>query len=135
MTTVEAERGVEKDPPAALVLCVVVAARILSRSRPQRIAAVLAKLRKENAAATYAQASRARGVVVARSRTCASPRGCLPRSIASALLCRICYRSWPTWHAGVRVMSPFGAHAWISADGRYVDEGVPDGYLASLIEV
>ncbi len=43
--------------------------------------------------------------------------------------------TWPTWSAGVRVVPPFTAHAWIEAEGSPVGEGVPDGYFARLVTV
>ncbi|MFI9215008.1 lasso peptide biosynthesis B2 protein [Streptomyces werraensis] len=62
------------------------------------------------------------------------PKGCLPRSLGAALLCRL-RGTWPTWCAGVRVVPPFTAHAWIEAEGSLVGEGVPDGYFARLVTV
>src|SRR5207247_420022 len=77
------------------------AARIVGRRSPKRIAAVLAKISEGARPATYAEASYARAVVTNTSLTCAAPKGCLPRSIATALLCRT-HGSWPTWCVGVR---------------------------------
>jgi hypothetical protein len=57
--------------------------------------------------------------VVSVSTLCAG-QGCLPRSIAAALLCRA-RGSWPGWCVGVRT-APFAAHAWIEADGDPVGE-------------
>ena len=112
----------------------VAAAMILARRSPKRIAAVLAKLSEGARPATYAEASYARAVVTNTSLTCAAPKGCLPRSIATALLCRT-HGSWPTWCVGVRVLPPFGAHAWVVAEGREVDEPSPPGYLRPLLQV
>ncbi|MFD0475475.1 lasso peptide biosynthesis B2 protein [Nonomuraea thailandensis] len=75
--------------------------------------------RRGAAPATAAQAKAARDAVIAVSLSCAG-QGCLPRSIAAALLCRL-RGTWPTWCTGVRV-HPFAAHAWIEAGGRPVDE-------------
>ncbi|MET7338538.1 lasso peptide biosynthesis B2 protein [Nonomuraea sp. NPDC005650] len=100
-------------------LAAVAAAHLIARLPPARIRAVLTFARRGAAAATAEQARAARDAVLAVSLSCAG-EGCLPRSIAAALLCRL-YGSWPTWCAGVRV-HPFGAHAWIEADGRPVDE-------------
>lgn len=69
--------------------------------------------------ATYDEALAARSRVVAVSLLCAGD-GCLPRSIATALLCRS-HGSWPTWRSGVRT-NPFYAHAWVEAEGRPVGE-------------
>ncbi|RKT85496.1 Transglutaminase-like superfamily protein [Saccharopolyspora antimicrobica] len=87
---------------------------------PRRIRHVLAFARRGAPPATYAQASAARSAVIAVSTTCAG-KGCLPRSIATALLCRV-RGCWPTWKVGVRA-APFGAHAWVEAAGCAVDEG------------
>jgi hypothetical protein len=109
-------------------------ARLLALLPPARIRAVLAVLRRGARPATYGQARAARDAVVAVSLTCLGPRGCLPRSLATVLLCRM-GGGWPTWCAGARVMPPFGAHAWVEAEGRLVEENVPDGYLTPLITV
>ncbi len=70
----------------------------------------------------------------AASLRCAGPMGCLPRSLGTALLCRL-RGTWPTWCTGVRVVPPFAAHAWVEVDGRPVHEGVPDDYFSRLITV
>ncbi|GCD92711.1 lasso peptide biosynthesis B2 protein [Embleya hyalina] len=114
-------------------LAVFVAGRLEHRS-PDRIRGVLLVLRRGARPATYEEAARARSMVVRTSWTCSGPDGCLPRSLATAILCRM-HGSWPTWCAGPRVMPPFGAHAWVRAEGRDVDEQVPEGYLRVLIRV
>ncbi|MGC5034639.1 lasso peptide biosynthesis B2 protein [Streptomyces sp. DT190] len=113
---------------------VLLPALALSLLPPRRIRAVLAVLRRGAAPATTAQARSARDALCAVSLRCAGPQGCLPRSLGSALLCRL-GGTWPTWCTGVRVVPPFTAHAWIEADGRPVGEGVPDDYFARLITV
>lgn len=95
------------------------AARLLARQSPARIHAVLGVLRRGAAAATYEQARRARREVVTVSRWCAG-EGCLPRSLATVLLCRV-RGGWPTWCTGTRTF-PFTAHAWVEAEGWPVDE-------------
>ncbi|MER7394612.1 lasso peptide biosynthesis B2 protein [Streptomyces sp. NPDC000151] len=95
------------------------AARLLARQSPARMRAVLMVLRHGAAPATYQQAGRARRDVVAVSRVCAG-EGCVPRSLATALLCRA-RGVWPTWCAGTRTY-PFSAHAWVEAQDRLVDE-------------
>jgi hypothetical protein len=112
----------------------VMAARALAKRSPSTIVKVLTRVSRGTRAATYAEASRAREVVTRTSRVCASPKGCLPRSIATALLCRS-RGSWPTWCAGVRVLPPFGAHAWVLAEGLPVDEPAPPGYHRVLLQV
>ncbi|MFE6170682.1 lasso peptide biosynthesis B2 protein [Streptomyces sp. NPDC056464] len=116
---------------ARLVLLPAVALALLP---PRRIRSVLGVLRHGAAPATTAQARRARDAMCAVSLRCTGPKGCLPRSLGAALLCRL-LGAWPTWCAGVRVVPPFTAHAWIEAEGRPVGEDVPDGYFAPLVAV
>lgn len=113
---------------------VLVPAVALSLLPPRRIRHVLNVLRRGAAPATAAQAKNARDAVCAVSLRCAGPRGCLPRSLGAALLCRL-GGTWPTWCTGARVVPPFTAHAWIEADGRPIDEGVPDDYFTRLMAV
>ncbi|MEU1252768.1 lasso peptide biosynthesis B2 protein [Streptomyces chartreusis] len=116
---------------ARLVLLPTVALALLP---PRRMRAVLGVLRRGAAPATAAQARQARDAMCAVSLRCTGPKGCLPRSLGAALLCRL-RGTWPTWCTGVRVVPPFTAHAWIEAEGRPVGEDVPDGYFARLIAV
>ncbi|OEJ62259.1 polyketide beta-ketoacyl synthase [Streptomyces agglomeratus] len=116
---------------ARLVLLPAVA---LSFLPPRRIRVVLGVVRGGARPATAAEAKRARDAMCAVSLRCAGPKGCLPRSLGAALLCRVS-GTWPTWCTGVRVVAPFTAHAWIEADGRPVDEGVPDDYFTRLMTV
>ncbi|MEV8308229.1 lasso peptide biosynthesis B2 protein [Streptomyces flavidovirens] len=113
---------------------VLLPALALSLLPPRRIRTVLARVRHGATPATAAQAKNARDAMCAVSLRCAGPKGCLPRSLGAALLCRL-GGSWPTWCTGVRVVPPFTAHAWVEADGRPVDEGVPDDYFTRLITV
>lgn len=107
-------------------------AGVLAALPPRRIRSVLALLRGGAAPASYRQAQEARNAVLAVSLSCAGPQGCLRRSVATALLCRMTGR-WPTWCVGVRMLPPFGAHAWVEADGRLVDEDVPETYFSRLM--
>ncbi|WP_030301138.1 lasso peptide biosynthesis B2 protein [Streptomyces katrae] len=113
---------------------VLLPAIVLSLLPPRRIRAVLGVLRRGARPAAAAEAKGARDAMCAVSLRCAGPRGCLPRSLGAALLCRLT-GSWPTWCTGVRVVPPFTAHAWIEAEGRPVDEGVPDDYFTRLMAV
>ncbi|MGW0559883.1 lasso peptide biosynthesis B2 protein [Streptomyces sp. NPDC003016] len=106
----------------------------LSLLPPRRIRAVLGLVRRGATPATAAQAKNARDAMCAVSLRCAGPKGCLPRSLGAALVCRLS-GTWPTWCTGVRVVPPFTAHAWIEADGRPVDEDVPDDYFTRLMTV
>ncbi|MFE0451837.1 lasso peptide biosynthesis B2 protein [Streptomyces sp. NPDC058914] len=116
---------------ARLVLLPAVALALLP---PRRIRAVLRVLRRGATPATAEHARGARDAMCAVSLRCAGPKGCLPRSLGAALLCRL-GGAWPTWCAGVRVVPPFTAHAWIEAEDHPVGEGVPDGYFARLVAV
>ncbi|MFE6976005.1 lasso peptide biosynthesis B2 protein [Streptomyces sp. NPDC057682] len=97
----------------------VAAARLLAHLPPRRLRTVLTLARRGARPARYDEALRARRDVTAVSTLCAG-RYCLPRSLATALLCRM-RGHWPTWCSGVRT-SPFGAHAWVEAEGRPVGE-------------
>ncbi|WP_106399800.1 lasso peptide biosynthesis B2 protein [Actinocorallia populi] len=112
----------------------VVSARLLALLPPRRIRWILALLSRGAVPAAHDQAKAARDAVLAVSLVCLGPQGCLPRSLATVLLCRMS-GTWPTWCVGVRTMPPFGAHAWVEADGRMVGEGTPDGYLSPLLSV
>ncbi|EPH46494.1 lasso peptide biosynthesis B2 protein [Streptomyces aurantiacus] len=113
---------------------VLIAAFLLSFLPPRRIRAVLNAVRRGAAPASATQAKSARDAICAVSLRCAGPRGCLPRSLGTALLCRL-GGTWPTWCTGVRMVPPFTAHAWVEIDGRLVDEGVPDDYFSRLLTV
>ncbi|MFI5836552.1 lasso peptide biosynthesis B2 protein [Micromonospora sp. NPDC051300] len=117
-----------------LVLAVVAFARVLARRPPAQICRVLHRVSRGARPASRTEAAEARRVTVANSAFCAGPLGCLPRSIATALLCRA-RGAWPTWVAGVRRHPPFGAHAWVEAEGAAVDEPYPDGFHIPLLTV
>ena len=112
----------------------VAAARLLATRSPRRIKAVLGWLRLGARPASYAEAKAARDTVVGVSLACAGREGCLPRSLATVLLCRLRGR-WPTWAVGVRRIPPFAAHAWVEADGVPVDEDYPPDYFRTLFTV
>lgn len=136
MTVPSALRRPAGVPPArrAAARAAVLLARLLALLPPGRIRAVLGVLRRGARPARRDQALAARDAVRAVSLACLGPRGCLPRSLATVLLCRM-GGGWPTWCAGVRTLPPFGAHAWVEAEGGPVGEDVPDGYLTPLITV
>jgi hypothetical protein len=92
----------------------------LVRFPPTRIQRVLALVRRGARPAGAYQVAAARDAVVAVSPRCAAGRGCLPRSLATALLCRMS-GAWPTWCTGVRT-DPFRAHAWVEAEGAPIGE-------------
>jgi Transglutaminase-like superfamily len=117
-----------------LVRLAVGVAQTLALLPPRRIRVLLTWLSRGARPATYLQAKAARDVVLAVSPSCAGWRGCLPRSLAVALLCRLS-SAWPTWCVGVRVTPPFGAHAWVEADHQLVDEVGDTGSYRRLITV
>jgi hypothetical protein len=112
----------------------VAAARLLATQPPGRIRTVLGWLRRGAKPATFEQAKAARDTVVAVSLVCGAREGCLPRSLATILLCRLRGR-WPTWCVGARRVPPFGAHAWVEADGVPVDEPYPPDYFRTFFTV
>lgn len=97
----------------------VAVARPLSLLPPRRIRRILSTASRGARPATRAQALAARQAVVSVSVRCAG-QGCLQRSIATALLCRL-RGTWPDWCTGVR-SRPFRAHAWVEAEGSAVGE-------------
>jgi hypothetical protein len=99
--------------------CAAGAARLLVRLPPARLHRVLRVVSKGSRPAGYAEVARARRSVVSVSTRCAG-LGCLQRSVATVLLCRT-HGRWADWCTGFRT-EPFGAHAWVEADGRPVDE-------------
>ncbi|WP_206184968.1 lasso peptide biosynthesis B2 protein [Thermoactinospora rubra] len=123
-------------PPArrVAVRAAVAAACLLARQPPGRIRAVLTWLRRGSRPATFAQAAALRRDVEAVSLRCAGREGCLPRSLATVLLGRAGGR-WATWCVGVRRIAPFGAHAWVEAEGIAVGESYPPGYFVVLFTV
>jgi hypothetical protein len=121
--------------PRRLVARVVVGtARLLATQSPRRIRAVLGLLRRGATPATVEQAKAARDTVVAVSLACAAREGCVPRSLATVLLCRL-GGTWPTWCVGARRAPPFAAHAWVEADGVMVGEDYPPDYFRTLLAV
>jgi hypothetical protein len=112
----------------------VLAAIAVKRLPPQRIQALLETARRGSRPATHREALAARDATISVSLHCASREGCLVRSIAAALTCRV-FGRWPTWCVGVKTRAPFGAHAWIEVENTIVGEVVPYEYLSRLISV
>jgi hypothetical protein len=114
-------------PRRVLARGAVGAARLLATQSPRRIRTVLEFLRRGTKPATFDQARAARDAVTAASLTCAAREGCVPRSLATILLCRL-RGQWATWCVGARRVPPFGAHAWVEVGGIPVgeDEYPPD---------
>lgn len=121
-------------PRRMVAYAVVGVARLLATRSPARIRSVLRLVRRGARPATPAEARAARDTVVAVSLTCAAREGCLPRSLATALLCRL-GGSWPAWCVGARRLPPFAAHAWVEADGAMIGEDYPPDYFRTLVRV
>ncbi|WP_250279582.1 lasso peptide biosynthesis B2 protein [Frankia sp. Cppng1_Ct_nod] len=117
-----------------LAIAAVGAARLLATQPPGRIRFILTWLRRGATPADYRQTLAARDAVTAVSTLCRGPHGCLPRSLATTLLCRAS-GVWPTWYVGVRRVAPFAAHAWVETEGVMVGEPVPADHLRPLIAV
>lgn len=117
-----------------VVHLVVGAARLLATQRPRRIRTVLNRLQRGARPATLDRTQAARDTVVAVSLACGGREGCLPRSLATALLCRL-HGQWPTWCVGARRLPPFAAHAWVEAEGVPVGEDMPPDYFRSFYTV
>ncbi len=107
-------------------------ARVLAKTTPARLQAVLTTVRRGARPATATEALAVRDAVVSVSLRCAG-QGCLQRSIATALLCRA-RGVWPTWCTGVRTQ-PFAAHAWVEADDQLIGEPHPKGHYRPILTV
>jgi hypothetical protein len=112
--------------------CAAGAARLLVRLPPARLTRVLRVISRGSRPVGYGEAARARQSVVSVSTRCTG-MGCLERSVATALLCRVRGR-WPDWCTGFRVQ-PFSAHAWVEAEGRPVDEPPALGAFRTVLAV
>jgi hypothetical protein len=121
-------------PRRMVARSVIAVAHVLATQPPRRIRRVLGLLRRGAVPATVAEATSARDTVVAVSLACAAREGCLPRSLATVLLCRLRGR-WAAWCVGSRRLPPFGAHAWVEADGVMVGEDFPPDYFRALFTV
>ncbi|GAB3460638.1 hypothetical protein GCM10027570_45830 [Streptomonospora sediminis] len=109
-------------------------ALVLARLRPVRLRAVLARIAAGAAPARYGSTLAVHREVLAVSPRCAGWRGCLPRSISIALLCRAS-GTWPDWCAGARAKPPYAAHAWVEAEGKVVGEPGTAGDHRALLRV
>ncbi|MFI7140018.1 lasso peptide biosynthesis B2 protein [Streptomyces massasporeus] len=106
-------------------------ARLPAKVRPARLRTVLEFARRGAAPATAAQALRAREEVVSLSLRCAG-QGCLQRSTATALLCRM-RGAGPPGAPGCA--PPFADHAWVEAERQLVGEGHPKGHFKTHISI
>lgn len=115
-----------------VIALVVLVSRAMSHLSPYRLCAILRLARRGAQPASYEQAKAAREAVVMTSAHCQGD-GCLPRSIAAALSCRL-DGCWPTWCVGV-LTTPLAAHAWIEAEGRIVEEPQGTDHFRVLLMV
>jgi hypothetical protein len=117
-----------------LVRLAVGLAQLLARQPPRRIKKVLVGIQRGAEPATFAQAKAARDAVIAVSLACAGREGCLTRSLATVVYCRL-HGQCATWCLGARRLPPFAAHAWIEVDGLAVDEPYPPDYFRTFFTV
>lgn len=109
-------------------------AHLLAMLPPARIRTVLRQVRRGARPATAAQTASALNTVLAVSLAAGGRKGCLPRSLATVLLCRM-RGQWPTWCVGVRKQPPFAAHAWVEAESRLIGEDCPSDYFQRFFAV
>ncbi|MGQ0775675.1 MAG: lasso peptide biosynthesis B2 protein [Pseudonocardiales bacterium] len=95
---------------------------VLTRARPYRLRSFLHLLSRGSTEVDLWQAERAWEIVTTVSLRCASGHGCLLRSVAIVILCRLS-GTHVTWRAGFRSPPP-QSHAWIEASGEPVRETV-----------
>jgi hypothetical protein len=107
---------------------------MLSHISPRRIRLVLTVLRTGSRPATLATVVWWKQLVMAASPHAAGGYGCLVRSLAIVLVSRL-HGEWPTWCVGVRVDPPFGAHAWVEAEGQMVCEPARAGSYHTMVVV
>jgi hypothetical protein len=112
--------------------CAVAVARALIKLPPRRLRQALTLASRGARPATAAEALRARQAAVTVSARCAG-QGCLQRSVAAALLCRL-HGGWADWCTGFRTR-PFRAHAWVEVDGVAVGEPGGMGLYKTVISV
>ena len=112
----------------------VVLARVLAHASPDTTRRILTATARGARPASYEDAHVARDAVLTVSAFCRGGSSCLPRSLATALVCRT-RGTWPDWCVGVLTAPPFTAHAWIEADGRIVDEPMAGADFATFFRV
>jgi Transglutaminase-like superfamily len=98
---------------------VVGVAWVMTLLPPTLLQSVLHGLSHSHRPTNAHQARLMRAAVCAVSARCAG-EGCLQRSIAAFMLCRMEGHS-PEWKTGYQ-LEPFAAHAWIEVDGVPIDE-------------
>lgn len=108
--------------------------RLLAHAPPRTLRAVLGTAARGALPASYAQARAARDTVLTVDAFTRGGSACLPRSIATALICRS-RGVWPSWCVGVLATPPFTAHAWVAAEDRIVDEPMGSDDFSTLFSV
>ncbi len=121
-------------PAQVATVAVAAAARGLAKTPPRFLRRVLGVLSVGAHEATYEEARAARDLVLTVSAYTRGGSACLPRSIATALVCRR-RGVWPDWCVGVLSAPPFTAHAWVEAEGRIVDEPMTSADFSKLFSV
>jgi hypothetical protein len=124
LTVTERLRGMAAVAAASVILTA-------TRARPARIRAVLRLLNTGAVPAPLAFAQRCRAIVTTVSLRAASDHGCLSRSLAVLLACRLSGRT-VTWRVGV-LSPPPSSHAWVEADDTPVGERFDPRLLYSPI--
>ena len=94
-------------------------AMVMCRLSPSAIRGILIKTVRTGKRPPTSYVIRYRRLVASVSTFCAG-EGCLPRSIAIALVARM-YGYGVTWCTGVKD-NPFVAHAWVEIDGKPIGE-------------
>ncbi|OZC84947.1 hypothetical protein CH254_20060 [Rhodococcus sp. 06-412-2C] len=101
---------------------------------PNSLRSVLERIAAGARPATYEEARLARDAVLTASPYSRGGSACLPRSLATALVCRA-RGTWPQWCVGVLSSPPFTAHAWIEVDGVIVDEPMAKSDFSTFFSV
>lgn len=102
-----------------LARAAVVAAHVMSRLPPALLEQVMGRVVSRGRRPDVSVVQQYRRAVVSVSTACAG-EGCLPRSIATALVAGMNGEA-VSWRTGVKD-APFTAHAWVEVDGRAVGE-------------
>lgn len=108
---------------------------VLRSCRPNQTRRFLTLAAKGLPEASHQQATQARDLVLKYDPRTRGETACVPRVIASALLCRRRYKSWPRVCFGVLITPPFRAHAWLEAEGRSVQEDLPATFYGLLFAI
>ena len=125
------EHARDRLPPApvgaagrrAVAYAAVGAARLLATQPPRRIRAVLGQLRRGRRRLRARQGGPGHG---GGGEPALRGPGGLRRPVAGHRAALPAGGQWPTWCVGARRMPPFGAHAWVEAEGGCGEDYLPD---------